>query len=661
MTSSPTQPPTARRTAVALIAVALALTILNGVKPLHIDDTFILRVAQQIAADPGDPYGFDIFWLQWPQPVYEELTPPVLPYWWSAALVLFGEQVLLWKLWLFPFALLLTWSVYSLLRRFASGLELPLAAMTVLSPAVLPGFNLMQDVPAQALGLAALALFLRAGDRSVSWLAVASGLLAGMAMQTKYTAVAVLAAMLVHALLFRRVRPAAVSVPLALALFFGWESFMALTYGQSMFVGQVRFGQFWYPRHLMVVPLLQLLGGLLPAVALVAVSGLRARRAPVSLLALGLVVLFGLFFVFPLEGWSFHLLGLLVGIALGLAIRRLYHQAEHADAASTRALWFLTAWLCVEVGVYFATSPFPAARRVLGIVVVATLLVGRLAAPHGGRLAAKGVRLAAGVGIALGLVYQVADVRDAQAQREAVHRATRMIGQADDDPEVWFVGHWGFQYYAERAGMRAVVPDRSLLAPGDWLVVPDGVHRQEIVLTADDAWRFGRIRVEDRLPIATGFGYYGGVTPEAGGSAVLRHLSAPRLEVSVLRIKRELVPQTAWPTARITDFALRAGGSTAAAAVPALVGRLRSGGAEDRRLALEGLAGLGSRAIEAVPALAAALFHRDRRVRHGAAVALGRIGPGAGGAVEDLEASRADPDPAVRRAVEQALERIRER
>jgi len=48
-------------------------------KALHIDDPFIYRIAEQITHAPADPYGFDIFWLQWPQPVFEELTPPVLP------------------------------------------------------------------------------------------------------------------------------------------------------------------------------------------------------------------------------------------------------------------------------------------------------------------------------------------------------------------------------------------------------------------------------------------------------------------------------------------------------------------------------------------------------------------------------------------------------
>ena len=48
--------------------------------------------------------------------------------------------------------------------------------MTVLSPAYLPGWNLMLDIPAQALGLFALTAFIRACDRRSFSLAVAAGL-----------------------------------------------------------------------------------------------------------------------------------------------------------------------------------------------------------------------------------------------------------------------------------------------------------------------------------------------------------------------------------------------------------------------------------------------------------------------------------------------------
>src|SRR5262249_40878559 len=63
--------------------------------------------------------------------------------------------------------------------------------------------------------------------------------------------------------------------------------------------------------------------------------------------------------------------GLLVVITVASAAIRL---------GTRRADRFLMLWLALEVVGYFALTPFAAARRVLGLVVVATLVAGRLAA-----------------------------------------------------------------------------------------------------------------------------------------------------------------------------------------------------------------------------------------------------------------------------------------
>ena len=99
-----------------------------------------------------------------------------------------NDPALLWKLGLFPWALLLAGALHALLRRFAAPLADPLFWLLLSSPLLLPAFNLMLDEPALALGLSAVALFLRALDRRCGALAVAAALLAGVAMETKYTA-----------------------------------------------------------------------------------------------------------------------------------------------------------------------------------------------------------------------------------------------------------------------------------------------------------------------------------------------------------------------------------------------------------------------------------------------------------------------------------------
>ena len=131
------------------LGAAVFITLLNSLKPLHIDDTAYYYFAAHIAQDPLHPYNFEIFWGQSSQPAMDVLAPPVLPYWWAVAIRLFGRQPWVWKLWLFPFCLILTTSLQAIFRRFAHGLETILLWLTAFSPALLPGINLMLDVPAR--------------------------------------------------------------------------------------------------------------------------------------------------------------------------------------------------------------------------------------------------------------------------------------------------------------------------------------------------------------------------------------------------------------------------------------------------------------------------------------------------------------------------------
>src|SRR5262249_12257888 len=156
----------------------------------------------------------------------------LLLYWWAAGIRLFGENPFLWKVWLLPISLVLVFALHALARRFARGIDGPLVCLIVLSPSLLPGLNLMLDVPALALGLAALARFLRALDRDATGAALLAGVVAGLAMQSKYTALVTPAVLLLGAGLCRRLRLGALAAAAALAVFAGWEVFIALRHGE---------------------------------------------------------------------------------------------------------------------------------------------------------------------------------------------------------------------------------------------------------------------------------------------------------------------------------------------------------------------------------------------------------------------------------------------
>jgi hypothetical protein len=531
--------------------LALGFTLLDAVKPLHMDDTAYYYYAAQIARHPLDPYGFQIFWYDRLQPATTVLAPPVLPYWWAAGIRLFGEHPFLWKLWLLPFSLLLVTALGRLFRRFAPGLDRPLLLLTVFSPTLLPSFNLMLDVPALALGLFALTLFLTACDLARMDLAVGAGLLAGAAMQTKYTGLLVPVALLLAALVYGRIRLGLVAAGTAALVFVGWECFVALRYGQSHFRFHILHPAQRPAQGLrLAAGLLTIPGAAAPVLILLGLLGLRWPGRWVTaagcvgatvylLLAFGPAAFAGVAW----RGWDaagtlslaagfFALSGcVLFGILLGIVRRFLRRGAARGLSRARRDAVFLTSWLLLEIVGYFVLTPFPAVRRLLGPVVVVSLLLGRMAAYTGRSHAARrGVWGVAVAGVLLGLLYFFVDLREARAQEEAAERAADQLREAGGT--VWFVGHWGFQYYAERAGMRPVVPELSELQPGDWLVGPYGQFgRQQIVIPDGAVEEAATLLLADGLPLRTVPSFYLGVMP-------LEHHQGPRLTVRVYRVVR---------------------------------------------------------------------------------------------------------------------------
>src|SRR2546430_757582 len=76
-------------------------------------------------------------------------------------------------------------------------------------------------------------------DRRESlWLAAAAGLVAGIAAQTKYNGLVAPAVMLLHAIIFKRMRMGVVAALIAGLFFMAWESFIFLGAGHSHFLTQ---------------------------------------------------------------------------------------------------------------------------------------------------------------------------------------------------------------------------------------------------------------------------------------------------------------------------------------------------------------------------------------------------------------------------------------
>jgi len=527
------------------IAAGLLLTALNAIKPAHIDDHVFLAYGAEFAAHPLDPYAFR-YGSPYVTPANELLSPPVFLYWLGAGITLVGDRPVYLKLWLAPFALILAGAMAVLATRLAPTLRVPLLWLGLISPTIVPGFNFMLDVPVLALGLTALAVAVRSVELDSWLLALLAGLLAGLAIQTKYTGLVSCVTVLVYCVLRGRPVRGAAAVACAAALVVGWECLVARAQGESHFLVQLRQRQGHpVPRAVgLVLPLFSQIAGLAPAVALLGLKALgwtnRATLATGASVAAG----FALLALVPSQDAlitgsngkpvltpSNIVYGLLAALVWGTFARAGFEllRANRTPTPDRSLNGFLLAWFVLELGGYFALSPFPAARRVVGPVLVMTFVVGRLA--HLRSVPPRAAAAITSFGAALALLFFSTDVLEARAGKTAAYEVAHGKNRPAAGGTFWHLSWWGFSYYADRAGLTPLQLNERTPRPGDLLAVHDMpeflvvlARHPDIVLEPVDSVVTG-----DEFPLRLAPGYYDGRTP-------MENQRAGRLRVRVFRV-----------------------------------------------------------------------------------------------------------------------------
>jgi 4-amino-4-deoxy-L-arabinose transferase-like glycosyltransferase len=507
--SSPIEQPSRKRRALEIGVVAaasLAVSVPLCNKAFHIDDPLYLAIARQILVDPLRPFDAPILWERVTEPAWNvSISPPGYSYWLAAwmSLGVTGEVGL--HLAASVWTVLLGLATYGWACRLGPW-RVAATLLVVTGPIVAAGQNLMLDVPMVALATSAIVVYLRAGDRnSLPW-ALAAGLLAGLSVNVKYAGVVVVGVMGLDAILWRRWRLLAAAAT-GLVLLAAGQFASELAYGEWQLVRARDWITRLFPSDWADVLhrtstsvmylgagggwLLLLGGGLVrrswPALllALAAAAGAAAalwdfrlvqpeplsRRVLVAMLHAA---------VFAFSGW----------LVLAWVVTQL------AQAVRSRGVldWIGTAWkgngsdrlrhgvmLAAWTGGFWfvgvLNAPFVAPRAILpcllGVVLGMQALSVRTRGP-GPAARWSAVALTAVMGLAVALAdYRWAEVYRAWAPRIAQKHRPR-------DGTLYFVGHWGWQHYAEAAGMVAFDGSRMQLRPGDVVISPFTVHRQPL-------------------------------------------------------------------------------------------------------------------------------------------------------------------------------------
>jgi len=510
--------PMPRRNGLILLLLSVVCASVNVTKAVHIDDAAYLEIAQTILADPLHPMQGELSWdYDTTAPISRVNQPHLFFYIQALVMAGFGDSPLAQHLLMAVISAAAIFAFYLLATLFvAPRLALVLSAIFALGPAFLPGQNLMVDVPLVALWLVffwALCSAPGAQGRGRYWIAAAAMTAAPL---VKYTSLA-LPIVFCVALVLRREWKWLWLLALPLSGLAAWSLFNYLDYG----------GVHLLSRRVQPFAIERVVGRTVAAVAgigavapfsILFLSRRVMRRTGLWPLAAGAVAGVAMLFVarhHPKCPWP---VAAFWGAFTGNGVFVLALACRSAAAAAARGwrrerTWqyaVLLLWLGGALGFTVLFSPFMAVRHILPAIPPLLLLLG-----HGfGRLASRRWAALAVVATALlGGGLALADYQYADVYRRYASKIAESLPPCNN---VWFTGHWGWQWYAKRAGMRQYDRRRPGFGRGDYFVVPSlpgsaiaPQHRKPLKPVKTFVERGGpltRLRTMTHTP---GGGYYG--------------------------------------------------------------------------------------------------------------------------------------------------------
>ena len=485
MTHENTSGPPSVRSVLLVAAMPILCLAPFANKAFHLDDTVFLWVARQIHVKPLDFFGFNANWYDRYAPMFVvNKNPPGVSYCIALVTALFGERELpLHVAFLLP-AAAVGLGTFVLARRFCARPAWA-ALACVLTPAFLvSSSNIMSDTLMLALFLWALALWVYGVEaRRLSALILAAILIA-LAALTKYFAVGLIPLLAIYALVRKRgLGWGLFTLLIPMVVLAGYEWYTYRLYGMGMLTEAGDFAMLpdWHKAIWPVTRTITTLGftGGCLVVVLCYATFLWSLRAWVLALVLALCSLGAALYLDPentamavREGqvrWLF-LAQCLLFVAGGLfvvdlAVTDLWRSR---DAASLLLFLWVAGVLFFAAAINWTT----AGRTILPMAPAVGILLARRIDDRAktgpkARLGRGALPLIPAACIALGATW--ADYAAANSARDAaavLHHTLK-----DTGAPVFYMGHWGFQFYMDAYGAQSLDFDKPVPF-GAIIVVP---------------------------------------------------------------------------------------------------------------------------------------------------------------------------------------------
>ena len=479
----------------ALLAAATLLSLIFfSEKAFNVDDTLFLFAARQIVKHPLDPYGFQLIWNT-RQTHMSDITmnPPLACYYAAVAGRIAGwsERALHLAFLLPGIAAIL--GTYRLARRYTR-FPLLAALAALLTPGMLiSATSVMCDTMMVALWIWAVILWVEGLDPVKPYFLLGAGILMAASALTKYFGIALIPLLMVYSLMrLRRLGWWAAYFVIPIAALLGYEMWTADLYGQGLIAGAANFaGSQRESQHgsttahalvslsftggcaLSVLPLLPLLWRWKQILAGAVASAPAAMALTFNWVDYGMRVEATQAAQSAVDHWALIssqlMLCTLTGISvLALATSEIRRNKKDADAWLL-ALWIAGTWIFAGFLNWTVN-----ARSVLPLIPAAGILMIRRLETMPSILTPRRsiVVMACGLTIVglLSFWITASDVAWANSGREAadlIYERTRK-----ERGTVYFLGHWGFQYYMQAKGIVPGDEVNSDFREGDLVVIP---------------------------------------------------------------------------------------------------------------------------------------------------------------------------------------------
>lgn len=472
-----------------LFGLWLAATAYNLFKPYHIDDAAHLEIVQWISHHWLHPMRGSLNWSGVEEPIFRTNQPHLYFYALAAWGSLFGfsEPAMHALQSLFTLACILL--TYRLARHLLGRNALFATAMATLSPALFVEQNLMVDVPLLSLWLGFFTPLICDVDSPHQGRRYALAALAcAAAILVKYSSLTLVPILVLSLLLERRGRQAwTLAIP-ALAVA-AWTAFNLWDYGAAHILTRPAAGgsHDWLQPAAFAGAWIVGLGALTPLGLIWMVQNIARGRAGPAYAALfaGFIALVGVAamglladavvtrVLVLLFAWNAAVMLVAIGAFALTTLRQPWWRLSVAmDAAPSLYLLF---WIGGTSLFYVLFAPFIAARHVLLIIAPVTIVVLQ---GIGGGPSRSSKLFGLGLTILVSLGAGVSDWRFADFYKVEASRLPALVPH--DGHKLWADGHWGWQWYAARAGVRELDIRKTPFNVGDLIALGDEADHQPI-------------------------------------------------------------------------------------------------------------------------------------------------------------------------------------